>query len=199
MNKPMRIRANTTEYGNTEVMKADHVDDYIAHLIERAETAEARLAELQKQKPAGKFAFEPVGGRWHHIKHGEAQDTEPKLPLVKLFTHPAPAINLAEMAAQKPRKIFECSSCGCEGLDEPPESQCHCLGDGAYWIEGEVFTCSAPAINLAELVSSEIPRDVYKVIYEQCEGFVDTAANAQAIWEACRDAMLRKIEELKNV
>lgn len=67
---------------------------------ERAEAAEEKLAEMQKQKPAGKFAFEPVGGRWHHVKHGEAQDTEPKLPLVKLFTRPAPAINLAELVPE---------------------------------------------------------------------------------------------------
>ena len=60
-------------------------------LEQRAEAAEAQLAELAKQKPAGKFVFEPIGERWHHIKHGEAQHAEPKLPMVKLFTRAAPA------------------------------------------------------------------------------------------------------------
>lgn len=55
----------------------------------------------------------------------------------------------------------------------------------------------APAADLSELVPSEIPREVYKVIYDQCGGFVDTAANAQTIWEACRAAILRNIEEAK--
>lgn len=54
MNKPMRIRANTTEYGNTEVMKADHVDEYIAHLEAKRSEAEHRLqlVRLQRDKAA---------------------------------------------------------------------------------------------------------------------------------------------------
>lgn len=44
------------------------------------------MKKLEKQKPVGKFVFEPMGERWHHIKHGEAQHAEPKLQLVKLFT-----------------------------------------------------------------------------------------------------------------
>lgn len=37
---------------------------------------------------AGKFVFEPLEGRYHHIKHGEHQHTEPKLPMVRLYTAP---------------------------------------------------------------------------------------------------------------
>lgn len=55
------------------------------------------MKKLEKQKPVGKFVFEPMGERWHHIKHGEAQHAEPKLQLVKLFTHPAPTADLAEL------------------------------------------------------------------------------------------------------
>lgn len=32
--------------------------------------------------------------------------------------------------------------------------------------------------------------EVYQVIYDQCGGFVECDANAQVIWEACRDAIL---------
>lgn len=35
--------------------------------------------------PVGKFMFEELDQRWHHIKHGEAQLTEPRLPMVKLY------------------------------------------------------------------------------------------------------------------
>ena len=51
---------------------------------------EIALATLTAPKPelAGKFAFEGVGHRWHHIKRGEQQFTEPKLPLVNLYTAP---------------------------------------------------------------------------------------------------------------
>lgn len=37
-------------------------------------------------KPIGSFVHEPSGRRWHHIKHGEYQSTEPKLTLVKLYS-----------------------------------------------------------------------------------------------------------------
>lgn len=51
--------------------------------------AQEEIAALKaEQVPVGKFVFEPSGERWHHIKHGEHQHTEPKLKLVKLFTAP---------------------------------------------------------------------------------------------------------------
>lgn len=40
------------------------------------------------------------------------------------------------------------------------------------------------------VVPQEIPSNVYRVIYQECGGFVDCDANAQTIWEACRTAML---------
>ena len=45
------------------------------------------MSNIDKQalKPVGKFAFESVGARWHHVKHGEAQITLPKLPLMRLY------------------------------------------------------------------------------------------------------------------
>jgi len=42
-----------------------------------------------------------------------------------------------------------------------------------------------------ESVTEKIPDSVYQVIYQECGGFVDCDANAQAIWNACRAAMLR--------
>lgn len=90
------------------------VDPYIKHLEQRAEAAEAKLAGLAKQKPAGKFVFEPMGERWHHIKHGEAQHAEPKLSLVKLYARPAPAADLAELVPEEMTpdmmKAVQCNS-----------------------------------------------------------------------------------------
>lgn len=59
----------------------------------------------------------------------------------------------------------------------------------------DLFTRPAPAINLAELVPDEIPKNVYQVIYQECGGFVDSNANAKTIWKACRAAILRNIED----
>jgi len=77
--------------------RASNLNDGWLNAIAERDEARAKLAELAKQKPAGKFVFEPMGERWHHIKYGEAQHAEPKLPLVKLFTRPAPAADLAEL------------------------------------------------------------------------------------------------------
>ncbi|OFC63273.1 hypothetical protein [Candidatus Erwinia dacicola] len=46
---------------------------------------------------------------------------------------------LASLEARS-RKLFTCSACGSEGLDEPLESKCHCHEDGAHWIESVVYT-----------------------------------------------------------
>lgn len=46
---------------------------------------------------------------------------------------------LASLEARN-RKLFTCSACGAEGLDEPLESKCHCNEDGAHWIESVVYT-----------------------------------------------------------
>lgn len=45
------------------------------------------------------------------------------------------------------RSVFTCSSCGAQGLDEPLESRCHCMGDGAHWVESALYTAPpAPAV-----------------------------------------------------
>lgn len=60
---------------------------------------------------------------------------------------------LASLEARS-RKLFTCSACGAEGLDEPLESKCHCNEDGAHWIESVVYT--APPAPVADLLLSEL-------------------------------------------
>lgn len=65
---------------------------------------------------------------------------------------------LASLEA-KSRKLFTCSGCGAEGLDEPLESKCHCNEDDAHWVEGVVYTATpAP-------VSVNITRDQIRDIF----------------------------------
>ncbi|EOW6743545.1 hypothetical protein ACOZ0W_002710 [Cronobacter dublinensis] len=59
------------------------------------------------------------------------------------------------------RKLFTCSSCGAEGLDEPLESRCHCNGDGARWIEGRLYI-APPAPVVADDVLAAL-RNVAKI------------------------------------
>lgn len=51
---------------------------------------------------------------------------------------------------------------------------------------------------IREAVPKEIPTSVYKVIYDQCGGFVDCGADELAIWSACRAEFLRIIEGNKD-
>ncbi|HFK5752002.1 ead/Ea22-like family protein [Enterobacter ludwigii] len=63
------------------------------------------MSNIDKQalKPVGKFAFESVGARWHHLKHGEAQITLPKLPLMRLYAEDDVQALLDELEAAKKR------------------------------------------------------------------------------------------------
>lgn len=84
----------------------------------------------------------------------------------------------------------------CNGFEAKLKDQdelIHSLQETVYRYSGPV-----PAVDLADLVPSEVPRDVYQVIFDECGGFVDCTANATTIWQACRAAMLRKIEEAKK-
>lgn len=38
-----------------------------------------------------------------------------------------------------PRKLFTCAGCGAEGLDDPLETDCHCMVDNARWIESVIY------------------------------------------------------------
>lgn len=69
-------------------------------------------------------------------------------------------IALASLEA-KSRKLFTCSGCSAEGLDEPLESKCHCNEDGAHWVESVVYTAppapvSVPDEDLLHMAASAI-------------------------------------------
>ena len=58
-------------------------------------------------------------------------------------------IALASLEA-KSRKLFTCSGCGAEGLDEPLESKCHCNEDGAHWVESVIYTAPPAPVSVPE-------------------------------------------------
>lgn len=66
---------------------------------------EALIASI---KPTGRFVYEVSGRRWHHIKHGEYQFTEPKRPRVKLYSEDAVSSLIAALEqAQNERDKFK--------------------------------------------------------------------------------------------
>lgn len=54
------------------------------------------------------------------------------------------AMRMQHATLGNPRKLFTCSSCEAEGLDEPLESKCHCMGDDAHWIESVIYQPEKP-------------------------------------------------------
>ena len=100
-------------------------------------------------------------------------------------------IALASLEARS-RKLFTCSACGAEGLDEPLESKCHCNEDGAHWIESVVYT-APPALMLPE----EMPKGLAGQIVSLLAHNVGDKLLAKKIWNACRDAMLQGAELVK--
>ena len=108
---------------------------------------------------------------------------------------------LASLEARS-RKLFTCSACGAEGLDEPLESKCHCNEDGAHWIESVVYT--APPAPVSDSLLSELLGIAKRAADEadECahaEFSDDSMKHSAAIvdWER-RAAMLQGAEPVKT-
>jgi len=99
---------------------------------------------------------------------------------------------LASLEARS-RKLFTCSACGAEGLDEPLESKCHCNEDGAHWIESVVYT-APPALMLPE----EMPKGLAGQIVSLLAHNIGDKFLAQKIWNVCLAAMLQGAEPVSN-
>ena len=58
------------------------------------------------------------------------------------------------------RKLFMCSACGVESLDEPAESDCHCFIDGRHWVESAVYNAPpVPVLKLPDEWSERVETD----------------------------------------
>ncbi|ELY2818872.1 hypothetical protein SMC58_002766 [Cronobacter dublinensis] len=85
------------------------------------------------------------------------------------------------------RKLFTCSSCGAEGLDEPLESRCHCNGDGARWLEGRLYTAPpAPPVAVPVVPTEMTKRRACK----EYSGRIEVIEAYRNGFNACRAAML---------
>lgn len=116
-------------------------------------------------------------------------------------------IALASMEA-KSRKLFTCSGCGAEGLDEPLESKCHCNEDGAHWVESVVYTAPPAPVSVPngraitqhfDTIALETAREIMCDVNRRHEflgGEVQLLSRIQCrIDDACRSAMLQGAEQ----
>lgn len=97
---------------------------------------------------------------------------------------------LESRADANSRKLFTCSACGAEGLDEPLETQCHCLGDGAHWVESTLYTRPQPAPVVVDF--KKLARELVENLVD-CNGADDSAVKQYQKWaeKTCRAAMLQ--------
>ncbi|HBQ0418659.1 DUF551 domain-containing protein [Klebsiella aerogenes] len=79
------------------------------------------------------------------------------------------------------RKLFTCTGCGAEGLDEPLETNCHCCVDGAHWVESRLYRHAQPAPVVPEEMT---PQQASRSYGGEVRGYRDG-------WNACRAAMLQ--------
>ncbi|ELT0931639.1 hypothetical protein [Enterobacter roggenkampii] len=110
-------------------------------------------------------------------------------------------IALASLEA-KSRKLFTCSGCSAEGLDEPLESKCHCNEDGAHWVESVVYTAPPAPVSVPDRSMFEkwwesehgSPLDSWDSL-RTTDGYCDDGIDGQfEAWNACRAAMLQGAE-----
>ena len=109
---------------------------------------------------------------------------KPKAALQNAMKEDVPAVTQIQMRSTVSRKVRYVKQANREGLklSEWMSRHLDAVCDTADEIhKGKRSTPVAPG---------KIPPEVYQVIYDQCGGFVDCDANAQVIWEACRDAIL---------
>lgn len=85
------------------------------------------------------------------------------------------------------RKLFTCTGCGAEGLDEPLETNCHCCVDGAHWVESRLYRHAQPAPVVPEEMT---PQQASRSYGGEVRGYRDG-------WNACRAAMLQPLHTIK--
>lgn len=104
-------------------------------------------------------------------------------------------IALASLEA-KSRKLFTCSGCGAEGLDEPLESKCHCNEDGAHWVESVVYSAPPAPVSVPEPIKRNDADGWWMYKGRRVGGGCAEWYNRAL--DDCRAAMLQGAEPVKN-
>ncbi|HDS7133359.1 TPA: DUF551 domain-containing protein [Klebsiella aerogenes] len=118
------------------------------------------------------------------LKHGESKELA-RMALAAMDSEPV---------ASNYRKLFTCTGCGAEGLDEPLETACHCCVDGAHWVESRLYRHAQPAPVVPEEATPESIEILASI--RPPHGFAfqwdaDQRNAAADSWNACRGAMLQ--------
>lgn len=157
---------------------------------EQMELAHIALAALESRADAEPVSItDDMAYAFHHALSDSAlgadEVEEIKTGLRAAFANVTAPPLLEPRADANSRKLFTCSACGAEGLDEPLESQCHCLGDGAHWVESTLYTRPQPAPVVPDEVSWEdVPEEV-------TDDDMEVALAWAHGYNACRAAMLQ--------
>lgn len=114
------VMANLADMEDKLRIKQNHIklrDTYILELEQRAEAAEAKLAELEKQEPVGTVS---IAMDWNTHRNVAKVNMRPDLVVAEmkngdeLFTRPAPAIDLNAVRAE----VLENVPTVCDGKEQ---------------------------------------------------------------------------------
>lgn len=96
-------------------------------------------------------------------------------------------------------EVFEKGKSACLVAISKDDAETICRGISAatgckvdwHYVGGRVHIKALYGVPPAPVVPEIIPRALFDVIYQECDGFVDSGASPQVIWNACRAAMLK--------
>lgn len=142
-------------------------------------TKEQLLKRLEEQMSSARYALGFVQDR------EILRDIEMDLRIAE--------IALASLDA-KARKVFTCTGCGAEGLDEPLESRCHCGEDGAHWVESVVYTAPPAPVVLKDHQFRELVTELRDIAAD----YHGTQQLRERIAHALRTATLQGAEPVSQ-
>lgn len=96
----------------------------------------------------------------------------------------------SEPVASNYRKLFTCTGCGAEGLDEPLETNCHCCVDGAHWVESRLYRHEQPV--------PVVPDELAKAFISAIEKEQDRLSDEDYLMDSrdCIDVIREELERL---
>ncbi|ASM06712.1 MULTISPECIES: hypothetical protein [Serratia] len=75
-----------------------------------------------------------------------------------------------------------------------PNKRLREIAEDGFLEHGDAKTMAAELLAIRQ-TPKEIPKEIAAFIYEQCDGYVNVGADAQAIWKTCRAKVLAAAAE----
>lgn len=174
---------------NNHIVNYPHCEVLVEILRECRTARDEAQAELQeRRKPLLDKDLQGVIGALEHPAGINAAGKQVvRLALVELQERRKAD---SEPVASNYRKLFTCTGCGAEGLDEPLETNCHCCVDGAHWVESRLYRHEQPV--------PVVPDELAKAFISAIEKEQDRLSDEDYLMDSrdCIDVIREELERL---